>query len=134
MTGDHPTVLTEQIGAITRLTLNRPERHNPLTPRCIRELLDGVARAEGDAAVRVIVIRGSGRSFSSGYGILPEDLEPGDAETPSGIEDDVEAMLELTAGWAKLWNCRDPRHRRGARPLPGRRHRPGLALRHRGGR
>jgi enoyl-CoA hydratase len=108
MTADDPTVLTETIGAVTRLTLNRPERHNPLTPRCIRQLLDEVTRAERDNAVRAIVIRGSGRSFSSGYGILAEDIEPGEADSPAGIEGDVAAMLELSAGWAKVWNCRIP--------------------------
>jgi enoyl-CoA hydratase len=108
MTEDEPTVLIERIGAVCRLTLNRPARHNPLTPRCIREVLDAVARAESETGVHVVVIRGSGRSFSSGYGILPEDIEPGDADPPSGIEGDVGAMLALTAGWAKVWDCRIP--------------------------
>lgn len=108
MSDDHPTVLVEQIGAVCRLTLNRPERHNPLTPRCIRELLEAVAGAERDAGVRVVVIRGSGRSFSSGYGILPDDIEPGDADPPHGLEGDAAAMLELATGWAKVWDCRLP--------------------------
>ena len=134
VSADNPTVLTERIGAVCRLTLNRPERHNPLTPRCIRELLEAVADAERDAGIRVVVIRGSGRSFSSGYGILPEDIEPGDADPPRGIEGDAAAMLELAAGWAKVWDCRHPGHRPGARQLPGRRHRSRPPLRHRGGR
>jgi enoyl-CoA hydratase len=101
-------VVTERIGAVARFTLNRPERHNPLTPRCIRELLGAIADAAGDAAVRCIVIRGSGRSFSSGYGILPEDLEPGDAAATGGIEGDVAAMLDLAAGWTEVWDCSIP--------------------------
>ena len=108
MSADSPAVLTERIGVVCRLTLNRPERHNPLTPRCIRELLEAVADAERDTDIRVVVIRGSGRSFSSGYGILPEDMEPGDADPPHGIEGDAAAMLELAAGWAQVWNCRLP--------------------------
>jgi enoyl-CoA hydratase len=108
MSADDPTVLVEPIGAVRRLTLNRPDRHNPLTPRCIRELLAAVAEAEQDGDTRVVVIRGSGRSFSSGYGILPDDIEPGDAGPPNGIEGDAEAMLELAAGWAKVWDCRLP--------------------------
>jgi enoyl-CoA hydratase len=103
-----PAVLTERFGGVVRLTLNRPERHNPLTPRCIREILAGVAGAEGDAAVRVIVIRGSGPSFSSGYGILPEDIEAEDGKASEGIEGDVTAMLGLGAGWAQVWDCRIP--------------------------
>ncbi len=108
MTDDERTVVTERIGAVARFTLNRPERHNPLTPRCIRELLGAVAGAAGDAAVHCIVIRGSGRSFSSGYGILPEDLEPGDAGANGGIEGDVAAMFDLAAGWTEVWDCSIP--------------------------
>jgi enoyl-CoA hydratase len=108
MSPDQPAVLAERISAVTRLTLNRPDRHNPLTPRCIRELLAAVAHAEGDPEVRAVVIRGSGRSFSSGYGILPEDLQPEDAGAAAGIESDVSAMLELAAGWARVWDCAIP--------------------------
>ena len=42
MTTASPTLLVEEIGRVRRLTLNRPEHHNPLTPRCIRDLLAAV--------------------------------------------------------------------------------------------
>jgi enoyl-CoA hydratase/carnithine racemase len=61
MSDPEPPVLTERMGAVRRLTLNRPRFHNPLTPRCIRELLAGVDEAARDREVRVVVIRGSGR-------------------------------------------------------------------------
>jgi enoyl-CoA hydratase len=108
MSNPDPAVVTETIGAVLRLTLNRPERHNPLTPRCIREILAGVTAAEDDAAIRAVVIRGAGPSFSSGYGILAEDIEPQDETTPGGIEADVTAMLGLGTGWARIWDCRIP--------------------------
>jgi len=108
MTADTPTVVIDRIGAVCRLTLNRPKQHNPLTPRCIRELLEGVAGAEHDPDVRVIVIRGSGRSFSSGYGILPDDIEPGYAFNAGGIEGEVTAMIELGADWGRVWDCQIP--------------------------
>ena len=50
---------------VARMTLNRPDHHNPLTPRSIRELLAAVQEAEDDAAASVIVIRSTGRSFSA---------------------------------------------------------------------
>ncbi len=108
MATDRPAVVVEGIGAVRRLTLNRPHQHNPLTSRCIRELLAAVTDAEHDPAVRAVLIRGSGPSFSSGYGVLPDDLEPGGAGGPGGIEADVTAMLELGTGWAGVWHCAIP--------------------------
>jgi enoyl-CoA hydratase len=104
----YSTLVVEEIGHVRRLTLNRPDHHNPLTPRCIRELLAAVQEAEGDAEVRVIVIRSTGRSFSSGYGFITEDADPGDFTQHTAIEDDVTAMLALGDGWARIWNCALP--------------------------
>jgi enoyl-CoA hydratase len=108
VTASYSTLIVEEIGHVRRLTLNRPDHHNPLTPRCIRELLAAVQEAEGDAAVRVIVIRSTGRSFSSGYGFIAEDTDPGDFPQHTAIEGDVTAMLALGDGWARLWNCALP--------------------------
>src|SRR5580704_7767998 len=108
MTDEFATLIVEQIGSVRRLTLNRPDQHNPLTPKCIRELLEAVAQAEADAAVRVIIIRSTGRSFSSGYGFVADDVEPGDFVQHEFIEGDVSAMLDLASGWARLWDCAIP--------------------------
>jgi enoyl-CoA hydratase len=108
MTADFATLTVEQIGSVRRLTLNRPEQHNPLTPRSVREILRAVEEAEADKGVRVVIIRSTGRSFSSGYGFIPEDIEPGDFAPHAGIEDDVTAMLALASGWARVWDCAIP--------------------------
>ncbi len=104
---DGPPVVIERLDAVLRLTLDRPRAHNPLTPRSIRAVLAAVEEAERDPELRVVVIRANGPSFSSGYGFLPEDFEPGDEPRP-GVEGDVTAMLELAADWARLWHCRLP--------------------------
>jgi enoyl-CoA hydratase len=102
-------VLADTFGPVRRLTLNRPDQHNPLTPRCIRELLSGVAEAGSDPEMKAVVIRGSGRSFSSGYGVLAEDAEEQEsAPTGGGIERDVASMLELASGWTTVWECPIP--------------------------
>jgi enoyl-CoA hydratase len=108
MTADYATLTVEQIGFVRRLTLNRPDQHNPLTPRSVREILRAVDEAEGDREVRVVIIRSTGRSFSSGYGFIAEDIEPGDFAPHVAIEDDVTAMLELASGWARVWDCDIP--------------------------
>jgi enoyl-CoA hydratase len=108
VTAKFTTLTVEELGHVRRLTLNRPDQHNPLTPRCIRELLQAVQDAEADAGASVIIIRSTGRSFSSGYGFIAEDTDPGDFPQHTAIEGDVSAMLALGDGWARIWNCALP--------------------------
>jgi enoyl-CoA hydratase len=108
VTTSYTTLTVEEIGRVRRLTLNRPDHHNPLTPRCVREVLGAVSDAEHDAGVRVVVIRSTGRSFSSGYGFIAEDTEPGDFPPHTSLESDVSAMLRLSEGWSQIWDCALP--------------------------
>jgi enoyl-CoA hydratase len=108
VTPEFSTLIVERIEHVRRLTLNRPDHHNPLTPRCIREILRAVEAAAADADAHVIVIRGSGRSFSSGYGFIAEDTDPGDFEGREAMEGDVSAMLALARDWGRVWECSIP--------------------------
>ena len=63
----YETVLYETDGAIATITLNRPERLNTIVPPMPDELQDAVHRASRDGAVKVIVLRGAGRSFCAGF-------------------------------------------------------------------
>ena len=51
---------------VATVTLNRPERKNPLTFESYRELTDFFRAASLDDEVKVIVVTGSGGNFSSG--------------------------------------------------------------------
>ena len=53
-------------GGVVWLTLDRPEIHNAFDDRLIAVLTEELARLGADAAVRVLVITGAGRSFSAG--------------------------------------------------------------------
>ena len=66
MSTEYSEILYMVSGAIARITLNRPEKRNPLGPRTIGELLHALDRAKSDAAVRVVVITGAGKVFSAG--------------------------------------------------------------------
>jgi enoyl-CoA hydratase len=59
-------ILYERRGSSARITLNRPERRNPLGPATIGELLHALEQAKADEAVRVVVITGAGKVFSAG--------------------------------------------------------------------
>ncbi|MGV9863399.1 enoyl-CoA hydratase/isomerase family protein [Rhodococcus koreensis] len=57
----------ERAGAVTTLTINRPEAFNALNTEVIGALRQAVTAAEADPAVRVIVLTGSGeKAFSAG--------------------------------------------------------------------
>jgi methylglutaconyl-CoA hydratase len=51
---------------VCTLTLNRPERHNAFDDQLINTLLHCLREIERDSAVRVVVLTGAGKSFSSG--------------------------------------------------------------------
>ena len=108
MTVSFTTLTYEEIGRVRRVTMNRPEHHNPLTPRCIREILRAVETAEADAGARVVIVRSTGRSFSSGYGFIAQDTDPGDLPAHDTLEGDVTAMLMLARQWGRVWDCAIP--------------------------
>ena len=65
---DEPLLLVDDPAPhIRRLTLNRPAKRNALSNALRGELFAALEAADGDAEVRVIVLRGAGTCFSSGY-------------------------------------------------------------------
>jgi enoyl-CoA hydratase len=61
------TILYTTDGPVATITLNRPEQLNTIVPPMPDEVEAAVGRAVRDAAVKVIVLRGAGRSFCAGY-------------------------------------------------------------------
>ncbi len=55
---------------VARITLNRPERGNGLTPTLIAELAACVERADLDPAVHAILLSGNGKGFCGGYDLV----------------------------------------------------------------
>ncbi|MBV9704640.1 MAG: enoyl-CoA hydratase family protein [Methylobacteriaceae bacterium] len=62
-------------GAVAILTLNRPERKNPLTFQSYAELVAIFRAARTDAAIKAFVVTGAGGNFSSG-GDVHEIIAP----------------------------------------------------------
>lgn len=59
-------IRTERAGAVARLVIDRPERRNAFDPATARALGAAIEAAQGDAGVRVVVIKGAGEVFSTG--------------------------------------------------------------------
>ncbi|MDO7868121.1 crotonase/enoyl-CoA hydratase family protein [Nocardioides jiangxiensis] len=61
------TLTYEVDGRVARLTFNRPEQGNAITPDTPLELAHAVERADLDPRVHVIVLSGRGKGFCGGY-------------------------------------------------------------------
>jgi methylglutaconyl-CoA hydratase len=60
------TLLVEHRHGVAWITLNRPEVHNAFDEALIADLTAAFAKAAADDAVRVVVLRALGKSFSAG--------------------------------------------------------------------
>lgn len=69
-------LLTENIGPVRRLTMNRPDKLNSLNHELIVAIEEAVEEAAGDDSVRVIILAAAGRAFCAGYD-LEEDANEG---------------------------------------------------------
>jgi enoyl-CoA hydratase/carnithine racemase len=64
MTGN---VLVETRDGVSRITLNRPEKRNPISdPAVVDELVAALRALNQDAGVRAVVLTGAGTAFSAG--------------------------------------------------------------------
>ena len=63
----YETILYSTEGPVATITLNRPKSLNTIVPPMPDEVEAAVGEATRDGSVRVIVLRGAGRSFCAGY-------------------------------------------------------------------
>ncbi|MDE8653270.1 enoyl-CoA hydratase-related protein [Novosphingobium album (ex Liu et al. 2023)] len=74
----YETILVEQKGAVTLITLNRPQALNALNSTVLAELIDAFAAYQADKAQRCAVITGSGdKAFAAGADIKEMADKPG---------------------------------------------------------
>jgi enoyl-CoA hydratase len=83
-----PTVLYEAGEGISRITLDRPERGNGITPTLLAELVRCIEQADLDPSVHVVLLSGNGAGFCGGYDLVESAEGMGTAAerpaTPSG--------------------------------------------------
>ena len=91
---------------IGTLTLNRPEKLNAMTPALIAEFGEAITEVEKDSDIKVLIIRGAGRAFSTGY-----DLTGGWGESgskPFTIDDDQRFLQRYIEHWLRLRDLPKP--------------------------
>jgi enoyl-CoA hydratase/carnithine racemase len=80
---DFETITFAVADHVAQLVLNRPERLNAMNKATLQEINRAMDLAEDDGEVRVIVVSGAGRAFSSGF--------------------DLKAQMEQRPEGAKVW-------------------------------
>ncbi|WP_099864237.1 enoyl-CoA hydratase-related protein [Pararhizobium haloflavum] len=79
-----PPILVEQRGALTAITLNRPQKLNALTEALLIQLADALKAAQQDQTVRAVLLTGAGKAFCAGQDLADRDprkhAEPFDLE------------------------------------------------------
>lgn len=88
---------------IRLLTLNDPQRRNPLSPALVQELLAALEAAAQDPAIRAVVLSGAGSAFSAGA-----DLEFLKNVTTAGAEANYAHSRELMRLFHRVYTFPKP--------------------------
>ncbi len=99
------TILVEKVeDKICRLTLNRPEKLNALSPKLLSEFDRALDEFEAARDLSVLIIRGAGRAFCAGYD-LQGTQQPGSGFTVSSDRINLHKLVER---WQRLWSLGKP--------------------------
>jgi len=92
--------IKEQIGIIW---MNRPDLHNALNQQMIAELTDCFKQTEAFSDIRIVVLRGRGKSFCAGA-----DLNYMKGIATYGFEENYQDSLKLAACFNTIYTCKKP--------------------------
>jgi enoyl-CoA hydratase/carnithine racemase len=93
-----PLVLSMREGGVVRLTLNRPQRFNPLSLEMIAAIQAEIDLLAGDASARVVVLGAEGRGFSAGHDLKEMRAHAGDEAWQRRLFDDCSRMMVAVTG------------------------------------
>ena len=105
----YDTILYSRDDGVAVITLNRPEKLNALNIAMRAETVKALEVAADDDDVNVIVIKGEGRAFCSGYDISPDAEETGWVTGDDGLALSRRYMREYTEQWVRsIWENPKP--------------------------
>jgi enoyl-CoA hydratase len=103
---DDVVLIDDPADGVRRITMNRPEKRNALNHALRGGVVRALVEADQDPAVRVMIVRANGPSFSAGYDLgggnagqeLPWHTAGGDGHWPRHVTD----------GWMRIWDLAKP--------------------------
>lgn len=103
---NYETITYETEGPIAWVTLNRPEKLNAINQAMTAELMSATDRAQVNDEVRVIVLKGEGRAFSSGLDLAPRvEQDLSDEQCVERVKSDLKNVFDLTM---RFWDSPKP--------------------------
>ena len=79
----YATILVSDTGPVARVTLNRPDKRNPIGPATCGELVHAFAELKARPEIRVVVLTGAGSVFSAGGDLGA--MQPGGGASEAGV-------------------------------------------------
>ncbi|MCZ7534542.1 MAG: enoyl-CoA hydratase/isomerase family protein [Acidimicrobiia bacterium] len=92
------TLRVDVTGRIGYVTLCRPQKLNPLGRLTLRELVAAASLLDAERAVTVVIVRGEGRAFSSGFDLGDFAAPPEEGESLTDVADLGRVMAEAVGG------------------------------------
>ena len=100
---NYTTLRYEKDRAVATITLDRPDKRNAISSAMIAELLASLNAAEGDPAVRAVILTGAGRAFCSGM-----DLETLQTIAGQTAEENLADSREMARMFHRLYSFPKP--------------------------
>ena len=98
-------IVDEPLPFVRRITLNRPEKRNPLSNELRTQMFHALEDSDTNPDVRVTIIRGAGSCFSAGYDLASNVSKEQPFYTPGGLGNWPRHVVE---GFFHMWDMAKP--------------------------
>jgi enoyl-CoA hydratase len=103
--GYNKILVDDPLPHVHRITLNRPEKRNPLSNELRTELFHALEIADQNPDVRVTIIRGAGSCFSAGYDLQSNVAKDQPFYTAGGLGNWPRHVVD---GFFRMWDMAKP--------------------------
>lgn len=100
---EYQTIVCESKEQVATVWLNRPEVHNAFNEEMISELIDCFESINHNDGIRIVLLRGKGKSFCAGA-----DLNWMRDVTQYGHEENLRESLQLSKCFYSIYTCSKP--------------------------
>lgn len=98
-------IVDRPLPGVQRITLNRPEKRNPLSNLLRTELFDALIQADHDSELKVTILRGAGGNFSAGYDLKQDSRQNQPFHTAGGLGNWPRHVVD---GFLQMWDLAKP--------------------------